>query len=201
MNSNKYYKPYKYLNKFNQKLRIFGKITKFTTSKNINMKVLSSFTIKRKTEFAVLISANVDELNQDLSFWLPLSKITETEKEIQIDDEFWNTKLEELKTPKEVEKVQIYSSINEKGEKATKLAIEVLFNERAIEMFLWFPNTQIENVESTQDEENKEIFIVTLPKWIWEKGFTSAIEKQLQYYNKDEVKYSESDFTLISKIN
>lgn len=180
-------------------MRIFGKTLKFEQSKTFNMKILTSFTITKKQEFAILISAQVDELEKELSFWLPLSKITQTEKEIQIDEEFWTKKLEELKAPKEV--VQINSRICETGEKATKVAVEVLFNDKVVEMFLWFPNSQIENVETTQDEENREIFIVMVAKWIWEKAYSSAIEKQLQYYNKDEVKYSESDFTLISKLN
>lgn len=164
------------------------------------MKVLTSFEIKKKSEFAVLISAQIEELEKEVSFWLPLSKITETDKEIQIDSEFWKLKLEELKKPQETEKIQVHSSLFEKGEKATKLSIEVLFNERAIEMFLWFPNSQILNVENSTNEENREVFIVTLAKWIWEKGFSNAIQKQLQYYNKDEVKFSETDFTLISKL-
>lgn len=180
-------------------MRIFGKMHKFEQSKTFNMKILTSFTITKKQEYAVLISAHVEELEKEVSFWLPLSKITQTEKEIQIDEEFWTKKLDELKAPKEV--VQIHSRICETGEKATKLVVEVLFNEKAVELFLWFPNSQIENVETTHDEENNEVFIVMVAKWIWDKGYSSAIEKQLQYYNKDEVKYSESDFTLISKIH
>lgn len=159
------------------------------------MKVLNSFTIKQKSELAVLITAFIEELGKESTFWLPNSKITQTDEEIQINEEFWALKLEELKTPKQPSQSGIHSKVYEKGEKATKLAVEVLFNEKA------FPNSQIEDMNLSKDEEENRVYIVKVPQWIWEKGYSNAIEKQLDFYNKDESKYSKDDFTLISKVD
>ncbi|CAA7392422.1 hypothetical protein [Chryseobacterium fistulae] len=103
-------------------------------------------------------------------------------------------------TPKQPSQAGIHSKVYEKGEKATKLAVEVLFNEKAFQMFLWFPNSQIEDMNLSKDEEENRVYIVKVPQWIWEKGYSNAIEKQLDFYNKDESKYSKDDFTLISKV-
>lgn len=165
------------------------------------MKTIKSFTVKKRQEKAILISAFIEETNKEETFWLPLSKITESENEIQIEEEFWNLKLEELKSPKEPETIQIHSKSYDKGEKATKITVEVIFNEQAFDLFIWFPNSQIEDMKLSQDEEEHRIYIITVAKWIWESGYEKAITKQLEYYNKQENKYSKEDFTLASQLS
>lgn len=164
------------------------------------MKKFANFKEEKKTEKAILISTAVEETGRTESFWLPLSKVEINSQEISIDPDFWMDKLAELKSPKE-ETTIIHSSVYEKGEKATKLIIEVLFQEKAQQLFLWIPNSKISNLEITKDEEENKINKVTVPKWIWENSYSDAISYQLEFWNKDDNKYSSEDFKLLSKIN
>lgn len=165
------------------------------------MKTIKTFTVKKRQEKAILVFALIEETGKEETFWLPVSKITESENEILIEEEFWNLKLDELKNPKEPETVRLHSKSYDKGEKATKITVEVLFNEKAFDLFMWFPNSQIEDMKLSQDEEEHRIYIITIAKWIWESGYEKALTKQLEYYNKDEQKYSKEDFTLISQLS
>lgn len=164
------------------------------------MKKLQSFKEEKRTEKAILISVEIEETGKVESFWLPLSKVEINGREISIDADFWVTKLEDLKNPKEDNNI-IYSSAYEKGEKATKLIIEVLFQEKAQELFLWIPNSKVSDLQIEDGEEGNKIYKVTVPKWIWESAYSEAIKYQLEFWNKEENKFSADDFKLLSKIS
>ncbi len=105
---------------------------------------------------------------------MPLSKAEINGQEISINADFWATKLEAIKNPKE-ENTVIYSSAYEKGEKATKIIIEVLFQENAKELFLWLPNSVVSDLQIEDGEEGNKIYKVTVPAWIWKNAYSDAI--------------------------
>ena len=113
------------------------------------MKTIVNFEEVKRTEKAVLIKTNVEELNQEVTFWLPLSKVIFEDSTIQVDDDVWTKKVEELKQPKEEEKVGVISKAYEKGDKATKLVVEVKVNDKEETSDLWvfIANSQIENID------------------------------------------------------
>ena len=74
------------------------KITNFNQSKNQKvMKIFSTFEEIQRTEKAILVKTNVEELNQELSFWLPLSKVEISENILSVPADVWEKKLAELK--------------------------------------------------------------------------------------------------------
>ena len=164
------------------------------------MKTIANFEEVKRTEKAILIKANIEELNQEVSFWLPLSKVTIEDSTIQIEDDVWTKKLEELKQPKEEEKVGIISKAYEKGDKATKLVVDVKVKdkEETSELWVFIANSQIENIEKIQDDKIK----VILPLWIWKSAFSNSCKYQLDnFYNKgkeDGDLMTEDDFKLVS---
>lgn len=163
------------------------------------MKKLQNFTEEKRTEKAILISVQVAETGKKESFWLPLSKAEIKGTDISIDADFWETKLEELKNPKEDNRI-IYSSAYEKGEKATKLIIEVQFQEKVQELFLWIPNSKISDLQLEEGEEGEKIYKVTVPNWIWESAYSDVITHQLEFWNKEEARFSADDFKVLSKV-
>lgn len=165
------------------------------------MKTFEKFTEKKRTEKAILISAFVPETTKEESFWLPLSKVEISGEKISIDETLWQSKIEELKNPTERDNIIVESSAFDKGDKATKLIVEVLFNENAQKIFIWMPNSQIIKMEEEKDEEETPIFKVTLPKWLWESTYKNSLEHQLEFWNKEETKYTISDFKLLSKLD
>ena len=165
------------------------------------MKTIANFEEVKRTEKAVLIKTNVEELNQEVTFWLPLSKVTFEDSTIQVDDEVWTKKLEELKQPKEEEKVGVISKAYEKGDKATKLVVEVKVNDKEETSDLWvfIANSQIENIEKVDEEKIK----IILPLWIWKSAFSSSCKYQLDnFYNKGKEEgelLTEEAFKLVSE--
>lgn len=175
------------------------KITNFNQSQNQKvMKTFSTFQEVQRTEKAILVKTNVEELNQELSFWLPLSKVEISENILSVPADVWEKKLAELKEPKEVENIKVFSNVYDKGEKATKLSVNVKVPNQDDEKEFWvfIPNSQISNVEKDNDK-----FKVTLPQWLWEKSFSNSVQYQLDnFYNKDKEDnlYKIEDFILLS---
>lgn len=159
---------------------------------------LQNFSIEKETDKAVLIKCFLTETGKDESFWLPKSKIDLNTGEIT-DDNFWNEKIQELKKPKEDPMVIIKSKAYEKGEKATKLIVDVEFNGKPIELFVWLPNSQIIDMNLKNEGEDK-LYLVTAKDWVWQNSYNKAIDYQLEFYNKDEIKFSHSDFKLLSPV-
>lgn len=165
------------------------------------MKILEKFTEQRRTEKAILIKAFLSETGKEENFWLPLSKVEIKGNIISIlEEDFWKEKLNELKEPKDEKTVIVTSSAYEKGEKATKLSVQVQFNEQAFELFLFVPNSKVQDLETKKDEEGNKYFNVTMPKWVWESVYSSGIDRQLEFYNREEQKYSSNNFTLLSNV-
>lgn len=165
------------------------------------MKTFEKFIEQLSTEKAKQFTAFVEETGKEETFWIPNSKFEIENKKLKIDEMFWTDKLKEIQNPREPELVDVVSKSYEKGEKATKLTVEVLFNEQAINLFVWMPNSQIENMSLTKDEEDNRTYTVTVPTWAWDSGYSNAISRQLEFYNKDEEKFSAKDFSIISKIS
>jgi hypothetical protein len=53
------------------------------------MKTIANFEVLKRNDKAVLIKTNVEELNQELTFWLQLSEVTFEDSTIQVDDDAW----------------------------------------------------------------------------------------------------------------
>lgn len=163
------------------------------------MKTIEKYVEQKRTEKAILITAYIVETARNETFWLPLSKIEITGNVIKVDGELWNSKVTELQNPTE-KMVQVESSVYDKGEKATRLVVDVLFRENEEKLFIWIPNSMVANLEVSKDPENKNLYLVTVPEWSWESAYQNSISKQLEFWNKKEATYSIDDFKLLSKV-
>lgn len=164
------------------------------------MKTFEKFTEQHSTEKAKQFSAFVEETGREETFWLPNSKFEIEGKTLKVEEAFWTDKINEIKNPTEADLIEVVSKSYDKGEKATKLTIEVLFNDQTIDLYVWMPNSQIENMNLTKDKEDNKVYTVIIPKWAWESGYNNAISRQLEFYNKDEEKFSAKDFSIKSKV-
>lgn len=163
------------------------------------MKTIEKYVEQKRTDKAILITVFVDETLRSETFWLPLSKIEITNNTIRIEEEMWKSKLDELQNPTE-KIVQVESSVYDKGEKATRIVVHILFRENEEQLFIWLPNSKVINLQVSKDHEGKNTFLVTVPQWLWESAYQNSISKQLEFWNKNEDKYSEQDFKLLSKV-
>lgn len=167
--------------------------------KNHSMKTFANYQEVKRSEKAILIKTEVEETGKEESFWLPLSKIEIKDNTLSIlENDIWETKLQELTTPKEVEMINIFSNTYDKGEKATKLSVNVKVpnQEEEKEFWVFIPNSQVENVEKSDDK-----FKVSLPLWLWTNSYSNAIQYQLDhFYNKDKTDdlLKVDDFILLS---
>ena len=75
------------------------KISYFYTSKFTIMKTFEVFTEKKRTENAILVSAFVDEVGKEETFFVPLSKLEIRGEKLLVDEDFWISKLEDIKNP------------------------------------------------------------------------------------------------------
>lgn len=81
------------------------------------MKTFTSFTEKKRTNQAVLISAFVEETGKNESFFLPLSVTKIEGNTLSVDDDFWKAKLVEMQDPTTEKLVAISTALYEPGEK------------------------------------------------------------------------------------
>ena len=176
------------------------KNTNFNTNKkNHSMKTFEKFEELKRSEKAILIKTELEETQKEESFWLPLSKVEINENSLTIlDGDIWEAKLQELTAPKEVEMIKVFSNVYDKGEKATKIGVNVKVpnQEEEKEFWVFIPNSQIQNVEKTEDK-----FKITLPKWLWTNSFLNSVQYQLDhFYNKDKTEelLKVDDFILLS---
>lgn len=164
------------------------------------MKTITNYTTIKETEKAVLIKATLSEIGKESDFWLPKSKIEIKGDSIEIDDDFYSTKLEEIKNPepKDDGLIKVHSKTFEKGDKATKLIIDVKLNDDIeSEVWLFIPNSQIKEVESKEDNSSH---IVTVPDWLYKNSLKSSLERKLEFYNKDGNVFGTDDFEVISNV-
>jgi hypothetical protein len=164
------------------------------------MKTLENFEVIKETEKASLLKAYVSELGDDYEFWLPKSKFEETDSGITIEDDIWNDKVEELKTPKEVPAGFIYVENFEEKENSVKLILSAALKKINLSPWLFVPKSLI--IEQDElDTDDSEKFYFKIPIWYWEKATEKIIDEQLAFYNKDreEDLFQKSDFKLLSK--
>lgn len=166
------------------------------------MKILENITIVKETEKAVLVNVFISEIDKELDFWLPKSKIEIKEESIEMEKDFWEEKLEELKTPIEEDSIFLYVNKYEELEKSYKLILSVSLNKINISPWIFVPKSQvIEITELTENEDWK--FCFKIKKWIWDKTLENIIENQLEFFNKDREeseKFNKRNFTLHNQL-
>lgn len=166
------------------------------------MKILENITIVKETEKAVLVNVFISEIDKELDFWLPKSKIEIKEESIEMGKDFWEEKLEELKTPIEEDSIFLYVNKYEELEKSYKLILSVSLNKINISPWIFVPKSQvIEITELTENEDWK--FCFKIKKWIWDKTLENMIENQLEFFNKDREeseKFNKRNFTLHNQL-
>lgn len=167
------------------------------------MKTFEIFTEKKRTENAILVSAFVDEVGKDETFFVPLSKLEIQGEKLLIDDDFWNSKLIEIKNPAPEKMIAMISTIYEKGEKSAKVAVKARLKsfDKINDVWLFLPNSKIVTMEKITEIEDEPKFKITLPEWVYNSALKSALEYQLtNFWNKDiaeDQKYSVEDFTIL----
>ncbi|SIS89682.1 hypothetical protein SAMN05421789_11047 [Kaistella chaponensis] len=167
------------------------------------MKTFEVFTEKKRTENAILISAFVDEVGKEETFFVPLSKLEIQGEKLLIDNDFWNSKLMEIKDPAPQKMITMLSALYDKGEKSTKVAVKARLKsfDKVNDIWLFLPNSKIATVEDITEVEDEPQFKITLPEWVYNSALKSALEYQLtNFWNKDiaeHQKYTVEDFTII----
>lgn len=179
------------------------KISYFYTSKFTIMKTFEVFTEKKRTENAILVSAFVDEVGKEETFFIPLSKLEIQGDKLLIDDHFWNSKLMEIKNPAPEKMITMISALYDKGEKSTKVAVKARLKsfDKVNDIWLFLPNSKVATVEKVTENEDESQFKITLPEWVYHSALKSALEYQLtNFWNKDiaeDQKYTVEDFTIL----
>lgn len=167
------------------------------------MKTFEVFTEKKRTENAILVSAFVDEVGKEETFFVPLSKLEIQDKKLLIDEDFWSSKLEEIKNPAPEKMITMISALYEEGEKSTKVAVKARLKsfDKVNDIWLFLPNSKVATVEKLTENEEEPQFKITLPEWVYNSALKSALEYQLtNFWNKDvaeDQKFSVEDFTIL----
>lgn len=173
------------------------------TSKFTIMKTFAVFTEKKRTENAILVSAFIEELGKEEIFFVPLSKLEIRGEKLLVDEDFWSSKLEEIKNPAPEKMITMISALYEKGEKSTKVAVKARLKsfDKVNDIWLFLPNSKVATVEEVTENEDEPRFKITLPEWVYNSALKSALEYQLtNFWNKDiaeDQKYTVEDFTII----
>lgn len=168
------------------------------------MKTLHNFEIIKETEKAALIGAMVEELNAEKEFWLPKSKFEQKGDVLEIEDEIWNDKLDELKNPPEQDSIILYVEKLEEQEKSFKLILKAKLKSLNLHPWMFIPKSLVLEHDELDTEENEK-FYFKIPVWFWEKTLSEIIENQLEFFNKDKDEENEEllkkkDFKLLNKI-
>jgi hypothetical protein len=167
------------------------------------MKTFEVFTEKKRTENAILVSAFVGEVDKEETFFVPLSKLEIQGEKLLIDDDFWNSKLMEIKNPAPEKMMTMFSALYDKGEKSTKVAVKARLKsfDKVNDIWLFLPNSKVSTVEKVSEIEEESKFKITLPEWVYNSALKSALEYQLtNFWNKDiaeDQKYTVEDFTIL----
>ncbi|WP_313504561.1 hypothetical protein [Kaistella carnis] len=167
------------------------------------MKTFEVFTEKKRTENAILVSAFVDEVGKEETFFVPLSKLEIKGEKLLIDEGFWSSKLEEIKNPAPEKMLTLISALYDKGERSSKVAVKARLKsfDKINDVWLFLPNSKIASVEEISEIEEEPKFKITLPEWVYNSALKSALEYQLtNFWNKDvpeDQKYSLEDFTIL----
>lgn len=148
------------------------------------MKTITNYKILKETEKATLFKSNVEELNSEKEFWLPKSKYEEKDNKIEIEDDIWSDKLEELKNPTKEPSVILCVKEYEDRDSSYKLVLDAKLQKIKINPWFFIPKSIVQKpTELDTDEEEKYSF--EIPVWFWEKNLNTLIENQLEYFNKE----------------
>jgi len=164
------------------------------------MKVFDEFEIVIEREKASLLKVFSDELDKQVQFWLPKSKYEISNNCLEIEDEIWEDKLEEIRNPVEPPYVIIYVTESEELEKAHKLILNVKLSSMKLHPWFFIPKSII--IEKGElDTQDKEKNWFKIPVWFWEKSYYEMVDNQLDFFNKDreEEPFSRKDFKLLNK--
>lgn len=163
------------------------------------MKLFENYKIVKTTEYAQLIEAFVSELEKEVQFWLPKSKVEEKDNFLSVEQEVWDKKLEELKNPPQEELVSIYVDGYEELEKVYKIILSASLGKNNLNPWAFLPKSQVAEVKELSEEDEKGKYSLKVKKWIWEKTLEKIIEEQLKFFNQNKEKknqFSWDDFEL-----
>lgn len=148
------------------------------------MKTITNYKILKETEKATLFKSNVEELNSEKEFWLPKSKYEQKDNKIEIEDDIWNDKLEELKNPTKEPSVILCVKEYEDRDSSYKLVLDAKLQKININPWFFIPKSIVQKpTELDIDDEEKYSF--EIPVWFWEKNLNTLIENQLEFFNKE----------------
>lgn len=170
------------------------------------MKTFTSFIEKKRTNQAVFITAFVKETGKNETFFLPLSVAKIEGNTLSVDDDFWKTKLHEIQNPTPEKYVVISTPLYELGEKSSKVSVSARLKslDRTNEIWLFLPNSKIEDVAGTENEDGERNYHIKVPQWVYETALKNALEYQLNnFWNKDKEPqdyYNVEDFTVLNDI-
>lgn len=163
---------------------------------------IEKFQIIKETEKASLIKTFIENLDSEKEFWIPKSKYEMVENILEIEDDVWNKKLEELSTPQEIESIIVYVSEFETQDKATKITLSLNFKNSNTKSWLFVPNSLVLD-KGELDTDEKEKFWFKIPTWFWDKSTNELKQKQLEFFNKDREEdelLKKKDFKITNKL-
>lgn len=166
------------------------------------MKTLNQIEVIKETEKAILVKAFVSELEKEMEFWLPKSKVELDGDSITIDENIWSDKIEEFKNPEEKSSMVISVQSYEELENSVKLVLDAKLGKISLSPWFYVPKSLILSIDET-DSEEEEKYQVTIQDWFWEKAYKTMVESQLEFYNKEreeENLFSKKDFKLLNPI-
>lgn len=164
------------------------------------MKEFSDYNIERKTDKAVLVELLYDLEKPKKKIWFPLSKVEFNENVFKIDNDFFEEKMKLLIFEEEENNklVIVLCKKFEELENSVKIIFEMNLKDRVINVWAWIPKKLISSIDVVNVDE--EFINLTIPNWIWKKTLKSAIEKQLDFYNKESTIYNFDDFNLVTPV-
>lgn len=158
---------------------------------------IKDYAIKRKTDYALLIQFNWN--GNEIMTWFPKSKLEEINDELEIDEEFWEKKVEEIQNPPDKNKVCLAVEDLQENEKSYKATLSAKIGNINLAPWLFIPKSLCKII----CENDKHQTEIEIEEWFWEKAFEELIEFQLNFVNKDrEVNeyFEKKDFKLLTSI-
>ncbi|QOR74628.1 hypothetical protein IMZ16_04125 [Cruoricaptor ignavus] len=158
--------------------------------------VIRDFTIKKRTEKAMLVEFNLN--GENITTWFPKSKITKSEDYLEIEEEFWQEKLEEVQNPSTPDSLSVFVEDYEQKEKSVRATLSCKVGNITISPWLFIPNKVCQILGENEGKAE-----IKIQKWFWNKAFPEMIQSQLDYLNKDRDEkemFEAKDFTLLTAL-
>lgn len=157
------------------------------------MKTIVDFVIRKETEKATLFEISIE--GEPTPIWLPNSKFEIIDDAIEIEEDYWKSKLEELENaPENSTIIHIDKSNVVPTDKSYKLILSAQLKKLSITPFLFLPKSLVLD-EGNLDSDLFDYF-VKVPTWLWDKQLNSVINSQLDFYNSEEKRFGKGDFKL-----